>query len=147
MYKHEVTKVASLVNRLNSFTATGDNNRLLQTAKIQMRRLIEPSHLDLRCLTFSLSTLHINVFPNDSLKKKKKKKKKKADDKCRLKFGTERVKGIHGIDKGILSFYSRSLFRRGLVCRKANRKQQKFSPLYKNKSYLPGNDHHILNFI
>ena len=33
---------------LNSFTATGDNNRLLQTAQIQMRGLIEPSHLDLR---------------------------------------------------------------------------------------------------
>ena len=46
----------------------------------------EPSQLDLRCLTFSLSTLHINVFPNKSLLKKK-----KADDKCRLKFGAERV--------------------------------------------------------
>ena len=45
----------------------------------------EPSHLDLRCLTFSLSTLHINFFPSDSLFKKK------ADNKCRLKFGTERV--------------------------------------------------------
>ena len=46
-----------------------------------MRRLSEPSHLDLRCLTFSLSTLHINVFPSDSLlkQKKKKKKKKKTD--------------------------------------------------------------------
>ena len=55
-----------------------------------MRRLNEPSHLDLRCLTFSLSTLHINVFLNDSLLKKK--KKKKADDKYRLKFGAEKVK-------------------------------------------------------
>ena len=27
------------------------------------------SHVDLRCLTFSLSTLHINVFPNDSVLK------------------------------------------------------------------------------
>ena len=51
-----------------------------------MRRLSEPSHLDLRCLTFSLSTLHINVFPNDSLLKYK-----NADDKCRLKFGAKRV--------------------------------------------------------
>ena len=33
----------------------------------------EPSHLDLRCLTFSLSALHINFFPFDSLLKKKKK--------------------------------------------------------------------------
>ena len=32
----------------------------------------EPSHLDLRCLTFSLSTLHINFFPSDSLLKNKK---------------------------------------------------------------------------
>ena len=52
---------------VNSFTATGNNNRLLQTAQIQMRRLNEPSHLDLCCLTFNLSTLHINVFLNDSL--------------------------------------------------------------------------------
>ena len=61
-----------------------------------MRRLNEPSHLDLRSLIFSLSTLHINVFTNNSLlkKKKKKKKKKKADDKCRLKFGNERVKDV-----------------------------------------------------
>ena len=35
-----------------------------------MRKLNEPSHLDLRCLTFSLSTLLINVFPNDSLIKR-----------------------------------------------------------------------------
>ena len=33
------------------------------------------SHLDLRCLTFSFSTLHINFFPIDSLFKTK------ADDK------------------------------------------------------------------
>ena len=45
----------------------------------------EPSNLDLRCLTFSLSTLHINFFPSDSLFNKR------ADDKCRLKFGAERV--------------------------------------------------------
>ena len=56
---------------LYAFTATGNNNRLLQTAYVQMRRLIEPSHLDIRCLTFSLSTLYINVFPNDSLLKYK----------------------------------------------------------------------------
>ena len=31
----------------------------------------EPSHLDLCCLTFSLSTLHINFFSNDSLLKEK----------------------------------------------------------------------------
>ena len=43
----------------------------------------EPSHLDLRCLTFSLSALHINFFPSGSLFKKK------TDNKCRLK-DTER---------------------------------------------------------
>ena len=84
--------------------------------------------MDLRCLTFSLSTLHINYFPSDSFFKKKKteavwlfsvslsdiivsivcivfkkcivllylnktkfKLKKEANDKCRLKFGTERA--------------------------------------------------------
>ena len=31
----------------------------------------EPSHLDLRCLTFNLLTLHINFFPSDSLLEKK----------------------------------------------------------------------------
>ena len=52
----------------------------------------EPSHPDLRCLTVSLSTLHINLFPTDSLLKKK--KKKKAYDMCRLKFGAERIKEL-----------------------------------------------------
>ena len=47
--------------------------------------LNEPSYLDLRCLTFSILTLHINFFPSDSLLKIE------ADDKCRLNFGTERV--------------------------------------------------------
>ena len=46
---------------INYFTAAGHIN--------------EPSHLELCCLTLSLSTLHINVFPNDSLLKKKKEKK------------------------------------------------------------------------
>ena len=41
----------------------------------------EPSHQDLCCLTFSLSTLHINFFPKDSLLKNKRKEK----------FGTERI--------------------------------------------------------
>ena len=51
----------------------------------------EPSHQDLHCLTFSLSTLPINFFSINSLLKKKKKKKKKADDKCSLNFDAERV--------------------------------------------------------
>ena len=70
-----IDRIIIAVNPINSFTATGDNNGRWQTAYIQMKRLNEPSHLDLRCLTFSLSTSHINVFPNDSLFKIK-----KADD-------------------------------------------------------------------
>ena len=50
----------------------------------------EPSHLDLRCLTVSLSTLRINFFSSDSLLKKKK-KKKTADDKCRLKLALKKL--------------------------------------------------------
>ena len=37
----------------------------------------EPSHLDLRCLTFTLSTLHINFFPSFQTIVSYKKKKKK----------------------------------------------------------------------
>ena len=49
----------------NSFTAAEEKSRLLQNS-------IDPdetAHLDLGCFTCSLSTLHINVFPNDSLLK------------------------------------------------------------------------------
>ena len=53
-----------------SFTAIGDK---IGFCKQHRSRWDEPSHLDLRCLTFSLSTLHINFFPSDSLFKKKKK--------------------------------------------------------------------------
>ena len=35
----------------------------------------EPSYQDLHCLTFSLSTLHVNLYTTDSLLKKKEKKK------------------------------------------------------------------------
>ena len=49
----------------------------------------EPSHMDLRCLTSSLSTLQLNLIPSDSLLKNK------TDDICRLKCGTGRVKGLN----------------------------------------------------
>ena len=42
----------------------------------------EPSHQEVLCLTFSLSDLHINLFPVGSLIKQN-----KADDKCRPKYG------------------------------------------------------------
>ena len=45
---------------------------------------MEPSHLDLHCLTFSLSALHIYQFIYIYIRK--------GDDKCGLKFGAERVK-------------------------------------------------------
>ena len=47
-------------NSLNSFTVTGDNNRLLQTAQIHN----EPSHLDLRCLSFSFFNLTYKLLSN-----------------------------------------------------------------------------------
>ena len=50
--------------------------------------LDEPSHQNLRCLTFSL-TYNIIVFPTDSLLKKK---NNKEDDKYSLKSGAKRVK-------------------------------------------------------
>ena len=45
-------------------------------------------HNELSCLTPILSTLHINFFSNRQFVKNK------ADDKCSLKFGTERVKQV-----------------------------------------------------
>ena len=51
-----------------------------------MRRLNEPSHLDLCCFTFSLLALHKRLSKHRFVKIKKK------VDKCRLKFGTKRVK-------------------------------------------------------
>ena len=82
----------SCVAAFNSFTATGDNNTLFANSiDPDETAHNEPSHLDLRCLTFSLSTLHIH-FPSGTLFKKN---NKKTDDKYRLKFGTERVNGLY----------------------------------------------------
>ena len=88
---------------INSFTAIVDKRLFANSVDPDETAHNEPSHLDLRCLTFSLSTLHINFFPNDSLLEKKTKKKnnkttttKETDDKCRLKFVTERVKLVLG---------------------------------------------------
>ena len=71
---------------LNSFTAIVDNSRLRKQHRSRWDGSYEPSHLNLRWLTFSPSTLHTNVFQSDSLLTYK-----KAEDKRRLKFGTERV--------------------------------------------------------
>ena len=56
---------SSEYNMFNSFTATGDNNKFFANS-------IDPdetAHLDLRCLTFILSTVHINVYSNCGLLK------------------------------------------------------------------------------
>ena len=60
-------------NMFNSFTATGVNNRLLQKAWIQMRRLNEPSHLDLCSLSFSLNFTYKRLSKRWFAKIKKKK--------------------------------------------------------------------------
>ena len=60
---------------------------IIDFCKQHRSRWDKSSHLDLSCLTFSLSTLYINFFPSNSLfkkkqnKKKKKKKKKKTTTK------------------------------------------------------------------
>ena len=74
----------STVYSLNSFTATGDFANSVDPEETVHN---EPSHQDLRCLTFSLSAYQINFFPINSLLKNK------ANDKCSLKFGVERVNG------------------------------------------------------
>ena len=68
-------------------------------------------------MTFSLSTLHINLFPTDSLLKNK------ADDKCRLKFGAERVKGnrytfMETALSKLFAFFTEkgSILKRGFSC-------------------------------
>ena len=86
-----VRMITWATSRINSFTAIGDKIGFANTIDPDETAHNEPSHLDLCCLTFSLSTLHINYFPSDTLFKKKQ-QKKKTDDKCCLKFGTERVK-------------------------------------------------------
>ena len=43
----------------------------------------EPSHLDLRCLTFSLSTLRINFVSKDSVLKKKNRLQMSSEIWCR----------------------------------------------------------------
>ena len=61
--------IYSTVRAFNFSTAIGDKNRLLQTHSVDPEETAhhEQSYYDLRCLTFSLSTLHINFFPPDSL--------------------------------------------------------------------------------
>ena len=59
---------------------------------MRLRRAVSYKSALFDSLTFSLSALHIKSFPTDSLMKEKKKTKKKTDNKCSLKFDTERVK-------------------------------------------------------
>ena len=74
-----LAQIICLTLSLPSATILG----FLQTAQMQMRWLIRSGLIRIDAvLTFSLSTLHINVFPVDSLLK------------CSLKFGAERVKAF-----------------------------------------------------
>ena len=59
---------------INSFTATSDNNRLAFANGVDPDEMAhnELSHQDLRCLTGSLSALHINFFPIDRMLKRTK---------------------------------------------------------------------------
>ena len=81
-----VASLESLSISLNSFTAIGDDETFANSVDPDETAHNEPSHQDLCCLTFLISTLHINYFSIDSLLKIK------ADDQCHLKFGAERVK-------------------------------------------------------
>ena len=72
----------------------------------------EPSHLDLCCLTFRRSTLLINFFPRDNLLKLK------ADDKCRLKFDSERINTCN-------SLYIPNLTNNKVICKLHNVQRSK----------------------
>ena len=84
---------------INSFIAKGENNRLLQTAEIQIRRLIMTLLIDFfpiesllkKTITHTHTHTKKNKQTKTNKKKKKKKKKKKADDKRCLNLGTKRV--------------------------------------------------------
>ena len=70
-----------------------------------MRRLIIAVSSGSTLFDVQFFNLHINFFPSNNLfKQKKKKKKKKSDDKCRLKFGSERVKGTRYIGRLFVTF-------------------------------------------
>ena len=86
MKESRVTQAYTLLTRYNrdyedyhfsSFTAFGNNNRFFFAYNGDPDETAHNNHQDLRCLTFSFSTLHIRFFPIAGLFKKKKKKKKK----------------------------------------------------------------------
>ena len=91
-------------NAFNSFAATDDNNMLLQTALIQLIWLVSSGStlFDIQSFNFTYNNLSKRQFVNI---------KKKADDKCRLKFGAERVKHYFTLDlANSTSKYTFSLF-------------------------------------
>ena len=53
---------------IDSFTALGDKIGFANSIDPDETAHNEPSYQDLRCLTISLSTLHINFFPDGSQK-------------------------------------------------------------------------------
>ena len=57
---------------ISAFTAIGaDNELFVNSVDPDETAHNEPSHQDLRCLIFSISTLRVNVFAIDSLLKTK----------------------------------------------------------------------------
>ena len=65
--KNMKKKMSVCKRQINSFTAIGDNTSVIglcKPRKSDETAHSEPSHQDLRCLTFSLSILHINAFSN-----------------------------------------------------------------------------------
>ena len=63
----------------NSFTAIGDKKAFANSIEPDETAHNEPSHLVLRCLTFSLSTIHINLF-KVCLKNKKKSRRQMSSE-------------------------------------------------------------------
>ena len=68
---HAELTILRRLSILNSFTATGDNNIFFaNSVDPDETAHNEPSHQDIRCLTFRLSALPKNFLPIDSLLKK-----------------------------------------------------------------------------
>ena len=88
-------------------------------------------------MTFSLSALHVNFFPIDSLLKKKQNKKNnnnKADNKYSLKFGTKRVSRLAHDDsitqQQMRQLCSQVLLRRFLITYNSAATNQKTSHIW-----------------
>ena len=95
-------RVSSMLKKneytFNLFTATGDDNRLLQTAKIQMRWLIMSRVIWIQSFNFTYKIISNTKFVKKS-KQTTKSRRRFSSEKCRLRFGTERVKRNNSVCK------------------------------------------------